>query len=199
MGCAACTRDPYKIIAMNNKKQAISHEEIKNSVFSIHNNYNTVNPSGAQTNMNNISLSKIDKLSREYFSINIYIQDIKHQVIYNIHDKKDFMLVSDLLNKAIFLSDEWDCNFTSEYISSKDKFNYKIERLNWIGKESKSAKKNTSKKETPEIDENASSQKKNIKSWIVYIDNVEESISELVNLNRVVHKDNIIDIKPIYD
>ncbi len=186
MGCV-CTRDAYKVVATNHKiKPNNNEEENKQSLLSKEVN-TIVNPSGAQTNLNNVSLSRLEKLNKEYFVINIHFPEGKRQIIFNIKDSKEFILISDLLNKALFNNPDCDCNFISMYNTDKDKYEYKIERIVWKVKENV---KNVTKNETE-----FNSKESHIE-WKFFIDGNEDSFTNIINSNRVIHKEEIIDIKP---
>lgn len=189
MGCS-CARDGAYKVVVSNKLQPLNRE-IKDNENT--NQIQTINPSAIQTNLNNVSLSKVEKSSKDHFNVNIVFASGEIKQIFIPDHKKEYMTVMDLLNKALFNSKELDCNFISQYNAKTDKYEYQIERIKSLvskntlnNSKSIHSKKNTDKK-IKDTEENG--------VWEIYIDNQKECLSELIDECRVIHKEKSLYIK----
>lgn len=169
MGCGCTKEGGTRIIKYEKDKQdkLLHNYSISTNMKS---GYNTIIPSVKNNQTHNASFCKNDS-NLEGFSIEIeYFKNII-KIIFPPAENKNYILVSDLLNKAIFNSNQFDCNFTSKYNSNTDSFEYTIERLSFM---------------------NDYTDIKN-SSWSIYINGEQEDLTEIVNEGRVVYlKDNIV-------
>jgi hypothetical protein len=106
----------------------------------------------------------------------------------------EYMLLTDLLNKTIFNSNEYDSNFICEYDNDNDVFVYKIERIIYRPKVYSSSKGSISYKKLKDDSKN-----RHIGIWKIYINNIEESFCDICNNGRVVVHGDLIELKEILE
>lgn len=265
MGCNCTRENALKVITANKISDKNEVNNLNNSC-SVNNIGTTKNPSSYHNANagNNVSLSRIDKLNKDYFSINIYFQenDTK-QLQISLENKQEYITLSQLLNKAIFESKDFDINFTSKYVEKEDDYEYFIQRINnceasedtsafdkFLNNKRKKTNNSKSKQALLKGEEEGSdgeneanskniknnnnnndlksnsndeksklilkkksinSKDKNIKNtnlskieeenlnqgfiWTLYINNTLENFSLLCQENRIIHKDEIIELK----
>ena len=78
-----------------------------------------------------VVLSQQISRNKNHFVLKIHNIKTENIKIIFFEGKKDYMLLSDLLNRIFFggENDELDANFTSKYNKKKDEFEYYIQRL----------------------------------------------------------------------
>jgi hypothetical protein len=181
MGCS-CTRDQDLIINKRTPLKIVQKDNMNSSI----NNYiysTMIHSAKVNPNTNNISLSKIDKQEDTFIIILSFKNSNKYQINYQVIDNEEYMKLADLLNKALFNSVEYDTNFISEYNEKEDIFEYKIERL-----------RIKSKKKQSSISYNTIDYTTNY-SWSIFINATKENLSSLINMGRVIYKDDIIELR----
>ena len=167
MGCS-CTREP---VIVSKRLNAKPDNEFNPSLREYQSTMiNSVKINNTRTN---VSLSRIDK-QQDVFVIIISFLTEKRQINYPIFNLKEYIPFIDLMNQTIFSSNEFDCNFVSEFNKEMDEFTYKIERITF-----KRNKQHESRN----------------KLWKVYINDNEESFSDLVNSGRVISKTDIVELE----
>lgn len=232
MGCS-CTRENALKVVTSNKLQ-----QDRSDVMAINNSvsYNfgtTKNPSSNHHYGNNVSLSRIDKMNKDYFTIIIsFSKENRKQLMINLENNQEYMTITQLLNKALFESVEYDCNFTSRYCDEIEDYEYLIERINEyeaVGNYNfnyiyeKLVNKNygenafdcrfNSEEDTPirsddkfvkgNINKDYEDKKinNNIENsyrcqvWNMYINNILEDFSMACRENRVVYKEEVIELR----
>lgn len=113
------------------------------------------------------------------FIIKIHIPESDKIKIVVHESKVDFMLLSELINNTLYCgkyAEELDANFISVYNKYKEEFDYYIQRL---------AGYELEKEEDP----------LNGRLWVPYINNAKMDWSQLCSQNRVVKKDDNIELR----
>lgn len=206
MGCN-CTRD-NNVISSKIKHSRLEERQNQKSNFSNNDIYSTViNSVPKNTNKNNLSIVKTEaKTLLDYFHIKISFYDETKEIYFQNNEgisnndvtvnneNMEYMLLTDLLNKTIFNSNEYDSNFICEYDNDNDVFVYKIERIIYRPKVYSSSKGSISYKKLKDDSKN-----RHIGIWKIYINNIEESFCEICNNGRVVVHGDLIELKEILE
>jgi len=208
MGCN-CTRDNNVISSKIKKRQS---EVNQKSNISNNDIYSTViNSVPKNTNKNNLSMIKTEARSLiDCFHIKItFVDEVKDIFYYNNEENDynnndthtndssymDYILLTDLLNKTIFNSSEYDSNFICEYSDDLDMFVYRIERIIYRPKVYSSLKGSMSYRKFKD-----DSRSKHISSiWKIFINYKEESFCDICNNGRVVVPRDVIELKEVVD
>lgn len=206
MGCN-CTRD-NNVISSKIKHSRLEERQNQKSNFSNNDIYSTViNSVPKNTNKNNLSIVKTEaKTLFDYFYIKISFYDETKEIYFQNNEgisnndvtvnneNMEYMLLTDLLNKTIFNSNEYDSNFICEYDNDNDVFVYKIERIIYRPKVYSSSKGSISYKKLKDDSKN-----RHIGIWKIYINNIEESFCDICNNGRVVVHGDLIELKEILE
>lgn len=206
MGCN-CTRD-NNVISSKIKHSRLEERQNQKSNFSNNDIYSTViNSVPKNTNKNNLSIVKTEaKTLFDYFHIKISFYDETKEIYFQNNEgisnndvtvnneNMEYMLLTDLLNKTIFNSNEYDSNFICEYDNDNDVFVYKIERIIYRPKVYSSSKGSISYKKLKDDSKN-----RHIGIWKIYINNIEESFCDICNNGRVVVHGDLIELKEILE
>jgi hypothetical protein len=206
MGCN-CTRD-NNVISSKIKHSRLEERQNQKSNFSNNDIYSTViNSVPKNTNKNNLSIVKTEaKTLLDYFHIKISFYDETKEIYFQNNEgisnnditvnneNMEYMLLTDLLNKTIFNSNEYDSNFICEYDNDNDVFVYKIERIIYRPKVYSSSKGSISYKKLKDDSKN-----RHIGIWKIYINNIEESFCDICNNGRVVVHGDLIELKEILE
>lgn len=149
----------------------------------------------------------VNYIKDKHYNIFIYFPGNIRQVLHPISDNKDYILLYDLFNNCLFMSNEFDCNFISIYDRKLDDYNYIIERINYNTKYNRQHKTTYNKSYKSSVNNNNVSYKSinsngnstlNNKSEniiTIYINNIAEDFGKIVRDGRVVSKDDLIEIK----
>lgn len=206
MGCN-CTRD-NNVISSKIKLSQFEERQNRKSNFSNYDIYSTViNSVPKNTNKNNLSIVKTEaKTLLDYFYIKISFYDETKEIYFQNNesisnndatvnnDNMEYMLLTDLLNKTIFNSNEYDSNFICEYDDDNDVFVYKIERIIYRPKVYSSSKGSITYKKLKDDSKN-----RHIGIWRIYINSIEESFGEICNNGRVVVPGDLIELRENLD
>lgn len=230
MGCSCTRENALKVVTANKLVPEKTDNNMINNSYLSNNNYGTTkNPSSYH---NNVSLSRIDKIIKDYFTlIIVFSKNEKRELQISLENKQEYITLIQLLNKALFESNEFDINFVTIFDKEEDEYEYIIQRINnkeadeslhsysnFLEKNNNNnegKKKNSSdfesdndtpKKKKRQLsesseDEGSLSENRPINSrrkfhiWNIYINNKIENFSLLCQENRIVHKEEIIELK----
>lgn len=234
MGCSCTRENALKVVTSNKLQQDKSDVVPINNSISYNNFGTTKNPSSHHNNYgNNISLARIDKINKDFFTIILsFSKDNRKQLLVSLDNKQEYTTLIQLLNKALFESSEYDCNFISTYNEEIDDYEYQIQRINeyetignftfdqicerlrnkknkdevfdcrYDSEENSPIKKaNKPSKNYSNLIENDDNNKLTTKQtvqgivWNLYLNNILEDFSNGCRENRVVHKEELIEIK----
>ena len=179
MGCS-CTRDqdiilnsrvPFKATQKDNMNSSIN-----NQIYSTMIQTAKINP-----NTKNISLSKIEKQQDSFTIIISFKNSNKYQINFPVLNNEEYMMLTDVLNKTLFNSIEYDTNFISTYNENEDAYEYIIDRLRLKSKPSQSINKTISYTDN--------------QTWNIYINAIKENLNILINNGRVIYKNDIIELR----
>jgi hypothetical protein len=206
-----------------------------------YNNFGTTkNPSSHHNNYgNNVSLSRIDKINKDFFTIILsFTKDSRKQLVISLENKQEYITLPQLLNKALFESSEYDCNFISTYNEDIEDYDYQIQRINeyetvgtysfnqicerlrnkniedegfdvdvdvdagYNSEENTPFRKvNKPSKNYSRLEDEGNSNKKAIKPgiqgcvWNMYVNNILEDFSLCCRENRVIYKEELIELR----
>lgn len=119
---------------------------------------------------------KIPSLNTNKFKIKIYLPNREHKTLSH-EAKNEYILLIDLFNTIFFIEDkDYDANFISKYIPEKDEFEYYIQRILGVQIEN-------------EYDPHHG------KMWVVYINQVAYDWTFLCSRNRILNKDDDVELK----
>ena len=234
MGCSCTRENALKVVTSNKLQQEKSDILPINNSVSYNNFGTTKNPSSHHNNYgNNVSLSRIDKINKDFFTIIIsFSKENRKLILVSLENKQEYITLIQLLNKALFESNEYDCNFISTYNQDIEDYDYHSQRINEheaVGvytfaqicerlrnKNSQEevlecrydSEENTPFRKVVKPSKNYSNleieeinTKKAIKPiiqgsvWNMYINSILEDFSFGCRENRVIHKEELIELK----
>jgi hypothetical protein len=129
MGCSCTRENALKVVTANKIPSENKENNDDNQSVSMNHHGTTKNPS-SHLGKGNTSLNRIGKYHKDHFTlIIIFTEEIRKQLNISLEENKEYIPLSQLLNKALFESDEFDINFTSHYNPNTDDYEYFIERI----------------------------------------------------------------------
>lgn len=172
MGCA-CSRDSDIKVVVKAKQPLLN-----NSSLPIKQPYPTIasNLGGSTKNE-----SRSERKELNSFILDLYFLNEKSTVSLPVKDNKEYILFYDFINKALFSNPEFDCNFISKYNEKKDEFDYFIENI-------AKRRRSSALGELRRVGDAAI-------SWQIWINDEQEDFSSLCRESRVVHKDDVLELK----